>query len=84
MMDTGPAVGTVPIPINHKRPEHFMGKHVRKWAITHRAETIIASIVPGAHDLQRGVVFITRAVQLLYASCTLVLLCCINIIISLI
>jgi hypothetical protein len=66
-------------PLLGRRP--FMGKHIRKWAITHRAETISASIVPGAHELQRGIVFITRAVQLLNASCTLVLLCCIEIII---
>jgi hypothetical protein len=48
---------------------------------TNRAETI-AYIVPGAHELQRGLVFVTRTMQLLHTPHTLVLYC-IYIIISL-
>jgi hypothetical protein len=43
-------------------------------AITLHVETTIASTLPGAHELQRDLVFITRTVLLLTALYTLVLL----------
>jgi hypothetical protein len=68
-------------PLLGHRPSLWITHKENGPYITHCVE-VISSTVPGAHELQRGLVFVTRIVQLLYAPYTLVLLCCVYVIYS--